>query len=346
MNRRWHLPLVVLALLVVAGLIAERVNPLGTTKKRPALEGPISFPRDRPPTRRPPVAKPAAPSLAPVPAELEGGPRPLDRFERAIPAGETVIVAEISAIRHSPLAEALLRCKSADVAEAREQLKTATGIDPLEDVDRLMVGDEGLVVSGYFKDLDLETTVRSEPYGDEAELMYIDGDADGSVLGRIGDDLLVAGPNREAVEATIDRVEGRTSVKLPPALLEGGAELFGPVAGEALREMLNGSPLQPLGAEVDEGTFRATVDDHVAFSLDFDTASETSAEELLQMARGSLSAARVKAAAEGDRQLVELLRNSRLVQRGASLAIDLAVPGDVVLEALECPPMQASNAED
>lgn len=338
-RRRWLIPLGALVSLVGAALLAERVRPLGSSdgpRERRSSKVKVSqvvFPRDRPALR--PAPKPA---LAEAPSDAEPGPsRPLDRFERAAALpGRPVVIAELNAIRHSELAEAILRCQRDDVERAFQRIREETGLDPLNDLDRMMFADGSMVMSGYFDELRIPEGRQRRPYGDDAQ-MFPPAD-DGTVIVRHGKDLLMVFDDLTAAEAAVDRIEGRAPSELPAPLLEGGADIYGPISQELLRPLLQSGPLAPLLGRIEEASVRVSVDDHVAMSVDFDSGGAGSPAELQDLVRAGLSALRVEAAREGRQDVVELLRATRIgLDEDGQLAVDLAVPGDVVLQWMDCP---------
>ncbi|MEL6184893.1 MAG: hypothetical protein AAFU79_09735 [Myxococcota bacterium] len=331
------LPLAALGLLVLAGLMAERIGPArgerGSAPGGPAPE--VTYPRDRPRLR--PVRPPSAAAAPRSSAAPERSARPLDRFERAIGGGDSMVVAEVNALRHSPLAEALLRCRGPEIDEARAELKTETGLDLFEDVDRVMASEGNIVVSGNFADLALPEDLDATPYGDEARIFRSQGtDEEEGRFALVGDDLLILGPDPESVQSAVDRVEGRSPAHLPDAILEGGAEIFGPLDGSLLQQLLKDSPLADRAEDLSGASFRALVDDHVAVSLDLEAESSAAAAELQGLIQGGLSALRIEAATRGDNRWVELLRASRVDLEGSGLALDLPVPGPLILDFMGC----------
>ncbi len=84
-----------------------------------------------------------------VPTPDAGPQGASDPLLAALPRGKgkTAVVLEANALRHSPIGELLLECLYRDGGEQLKQLQERTGIDPLTDLDRLAITDEGLVLS-------------------------------------------------------------------------------------------------------------------------------------------------------------------------------------------------------
>lgn len=337
MRPHWIFPAIALAVLIASGLLVGRIRPIGgEPTPPPEVEPPsrtVVFPRDRPRLRPEGRAGPSAPDQPPP---APGSPRPLDRFERAVAVpGAAAVVAEVNAIRHSPLAAAIFRCQAEELEEARASLLDATGIDLLEDVDRVMVVDGGVVVSGFFSGFRVpEELGPPRPYGDAGRI-YAGDDAE-QVLAQVGSDLLAVFDDPAEAEAAIDRIEERAPAELPPRLLEGGGELFGPLGPDALAQLFGEGPLAPILELVETAAVRVAVDDHVAVSLDLEGATSASAPKLAALVRGGLAGLRVKAAQDGRPDLVELLRQARVNPANGSLAVDFAVPGEIILAGMGC----------
>lgn len=335
MQSRWMLPLAAFALMVMAGLMAERVRPLGSD--RPSVETQqgaprrrVVFPRDRRRPLRPGRKGPRATPL--LIAEPTGSP--LDRFERAIALdGSMMMVAEVNAIRHSPLAEAILRCQGPEVEKGRAEILENTGIDVLRDVDRVMFKKDGVVMSGFFESVRLPEDLTRESYGDSG--FVFSGEGSDFAIGQVGEDLLMFAPSKEEIEATIDRIEGRSPASLPESLVSSGGDLYGPIGKEAIRNLMEDSPLANLSERLSEATIQANVEDYVALS--FDIRATQGSEELESMVKAALTAIRIEAARGGNADMVALLRSARVnVGDNGALEVDVPVPGEMVLSALEC----------
>ncbi len=116
---------------------------------------------------------------APPPADPEAPwrpPPPRDPVLAAMGSPDTklAVVVEANAIRNMPVGELFVQCLLARQGRNDlKRLKDEVGVDPFQDVDRIAVHDDGLMVSGHFgqtrwdrvfKDLDASS------YGDKARL--------------------------------------------------------------------------------------------------------------------------------------------------------------------------------
>src|SRR6185295_9075425 len=197
--------------------------------------------------------------LPAAPQPKDDGPRaperPRDPVLAALGSGKSAVVVEANAIRNSPVGKLLLECI---LDEAREnpidKLKQESGVDILQDLDRVALTEEGVIVSGHFgharwDDL-FKQRATSGKYGDSATLYrpvardvtLPDGGhvtrQPSESLATWSDQLLLVGDNDDALRAMIDRVEGRSAVG-PPVLNETQTygEIYGIVSADDLAKM-------------------------------------------------------------------------------------------------------------
>jgi hypothetical protein len=281
--------------------------------------------------------------------------RPSDPVLAALPRGKgkTAMVIEANAIRNSPIGELLLECLMRRGGDDLERFKQETGVDPLKDLDRLVVTDNGLIVSGNFGDKRLKELLSGRDstnydYGDGARLFeptFERNLPDGGVARRNGpsvglwnDQMLVFGKSPDGVKEVIDRVEGRGPNE-PPVISEGSTygEMYGVVSVEQLKKMFppDQQELATRLAEVAEN-----VELHVDARSDFAMtaqvrgADEAKVTDLGKSLGGALSLARMKAQAEGEKELAQLLDFAKVRPEGSEFKLELAVPLDVIKQQL------------
>lgn len=267
----------------------------------------------------------------------------LDGLHRALggPNSKGVVFMEVNAIRYSNLAEGILKCRGDDVDTEVQRLKKELGVDPLEDLDRLAVQEKMLAATGNFKNLQIPEGTPSETYGDGATLYELagEGGATGTVA-VINDELVLMGDSKEEVQNAVDRVEGRAeAVATMPRALQN-AELYGRVDSSMIGALLAGSS-DPVAARFSElvkkGFVRVNVDNEVALSLDMEAEDPAAAEDLAKAVGGAFAGLRKKAADEGEQELAWLLEAAEVRPgRDGRFEIDVAVPGDYVLDLLGC----------
>jgi hypothetical protein len=317
MRRRLWLVVAIVLFAAAAFLMSRGDAP------RPEPRAKVEFPRhlrqaeyERMERRRtlPAAALPAGaeqPDRAPV----------LDPLLTALPAvpGKSAVVFEANALRHSPLGELFLNCflTEDDRLEMREEL----GFDPLEDIDRVAFGGDGvMLVSGHFgaaKWEELQPDATFEPWGDKARFLRSRADgAGGESVAVWGEELVLVGDDRASLEAAID--ESATY-----------GEIYGVIAAEQLAEML---PPDQTGLRQRILEAAERIELHVDASGDVAIAADVRGPEADQVRDlgkslgAALSLARIKAMAEGEDELVQLLEHARVQPLGDSFALELALP--------------------
>lgn len=281
--------------------------------------------------------------------------RPKDPVLAALPRGKgkTAMVIEANAIRHSPIGQLLVECLMNREGGDLERFKKETGVDPLQDLDRMVVTDDGVILSGNFGDERLKDLLSKESatgydYGDEARLFeprYERNLPDGGVARRNGpqvglwnNQMLVFGRSADGVKEVIDRVEGRGPDE-PPVISESSTygEMYGVLSVERLKKLFppEQQELATRLAEVAEN-----VELHVDASSDFAMtaqvkgADEAKVTDLGKSLGGALSLARMKAQAEGEKELAQLLDFAKVRPDGNEFKLELAVPLDVIKQQL------------
>ncbi|MFY0566545.1 hypothetical protein ACN28E_22290 [Archangium lansingense] len=265
--------------------------------------------------------------------------------------GKTAVVLEANALRHSPIGELLLECLYRDGGKQLQQLKERTGIDPLTDLDRLAITDEGLVLSGNFgkaKTDELLGQHGRSSYGDSAriyepptERLLADGGVGrggGPTLATWRNQMVVVSRDRNGARDVIDRVEGRGPQE-PPVLSETATygEVYGVIATRTLAKVL-----PPDQREIAEQLVRAAgaVELHVdargdvALVADVKGEDAQSVTDLGKSLGGALALARMRAQSQGQEDVAKLLDFARVLPDGEAFRLEMALPLDVLKEQL------------
>lgn len=289
------------------------------------------------------------------PRDKDGGPsrRPQDvmmALERAALAdnGGGAVFVEVNAIRHSPIVEKILRCRSSEALAGMDEMKQELGIDPLEDLDRIALSDQVFAVSGQFDQMKLPAELGVPlRIADGADLYRVDepgpGGPDGGMvahyLALVDQSLVIMGDDEQQVRAAVDRAQGRAAAQ--PLRIEGSeGEVYGKVGPAFIQAMFDGAndPMaQRLRDVVQGGLVRMTVDEQVALSLDVEATDQQTADDLARAVAGAFSAMRTEATRNGRDDVASLLEQARVDPRSnGTFALDVAVPGDLVLRGMGC----------
>jgi len=339
---RW----IYLAAAVALSLIAAWWASLGDPPPAPVRN--VEFPhRMRPEEaaraerRRTIHAKPAAPAAgATAPVEA-----PRDPLLRALGSadGGAVVVFEANALRHSPLGERLVECFLRSGRRDLDRFREESGIDPLEDVDRIALDGDDVLVTGSFGKArwdEAEGTLE-RPYGDAGRIVSV-GDLSIAVW---RDEMFVFSPAGTAgLEAKIDRIEGRTPSTGSLSEADGYGDAYGRIPVESLARVLGGEQQPELADKLREAArsveLHLDASHDLAITLDVRGEASSAMKDLEGAVTAAISLGRLQAKASGDDELAELLAFAGVRRGGGGFALDLALP----LELLErhlggiCPP--------
>jgi hypothetical protein len=278
-------------------------------------------------------------TLAPAPGDeprFSGDDRRRDPVLVALPAGpgRTAVVAEASALAHSPVGQLLLACLHAEPGgDPLDELRRRTGIDLVRDVDRVGVFDDGMLVSGHFQEArwgEVFKEAAATRYGAQATIYTPPGGEErGEAFATWGGTMLLVG-KPAALRAAIDRLEGRAAAG-PAVLAEHQAygDIYGVVGADLLGRVFGGA--QPgLARQFREAADRIEL--HVEASGDVALVATvrgngpTQVADLGKTLGAALALARVDALARGERDLAELLDHARVTPAGPSFTVELALP--------------------
>jgi hypothetical protein len=280
--------------------------------------------------------------LPKLPADADEEPEEVTRdpLLRALPAGAgSTLVVEANAVRHSELGELLVDCLRQSDDDPFAELQRHTGLDVLEDLDRIAVAGDTLLIAGHFAGAkwdEVFSEQRPQPYGDAGRLYCGAGEGECSAVWR--DELVVTGPGRAEVQAAIDRIEGRAEVV--PAI--GEAETYGEIYGVLDPEEL--ARMVPEEQRAIADTLRQVVDDvglHVDAMSDVALVAELRGEDEAQLADlaksvgAALALARMTAKAQGEDELADLLARTRVSPYGNRFSLELALPKALLQQHLE-----------
>lgn len=353
MRRRKLMPIVIVAALAIAGFVVagmlgrcgeERRGEVVAAPEAPAIDG----------ARERALRALQARARAKTPAAATPSTPARDRLTRALssPSKDGAVMFEVNALRHSPLVDALLKCRAqqgADEANGLELLKEELGIDVTEDVDRIAVDNEVLAVSGFFGKLQLPRDLgEGEAISSSARLYSITSDkGTPAFMARVGDDLVMTSTDRAQLTAAIDRAEGRAPAS--PSFPDGvvGGEVYGLIGPAMLQGLLaDADPrLAAIGKLLTTSAVRVAVDDDAALSLDLGTAGAADAQTLAAAVSGAIAMARADARSSGNTELLGLLEQARVEPHDdGTVALDLAIHGADLLRIVGCPPLEAAVA--
>jgi hypothetical protein len=243
------------------------------------------------------------------------------------PKGETAVVIELNAIRHSPLGEMLIACMDERMRKDLDELKTKYDFDPLQDLDRLGVVDGGGVVSGELSKVAEEMKKGSAiEYGEHGLISMSES---GKPIALWRNEMLMFGQSEEEIRAQIDQLEGRAP-PVEPTIGENMAygEVYGRVGARFITKLLPPDPeLEKLLEAARQIELHVHTDQSVAASLRLTGDDPKVLDELARTIGGAMATARVAAASGDDEELAMFLESAAVNRRtDDGFSIELAVP--------------------
>ncbi len=331
----WWL-LVAVVLLALAALVRRACGSTPEVSARP----PPVFPR----AMRP--AESQRMTQREVLPQTESSGRHRDPVLSAISAPDagTAVVFEANALRYSPVGQLLLDCLASstggpDGGHSPIDEIRRLGVDPLQDLDRVAVGDSSVVLSGDFRRAQWDSIPglgSVEAYGTSSQIRSFGATADGgtsTVLATWGSQLVLIAPSKAAAQATLDRIEGRSPTGQLLGDNQAYGDVYGMLSGAALGQML-GPANSPLATQLQ--TAARSVELHLDASRDVGLVATVTGEDSAQLQDlgkalgGALAAARTKAVLSGDSEAAQLLEFAQVFPGGEKLRMEVAVPFEVL----------------
>lgn len=275
---------------------------------------------------------------------------PRDPLLRAFGAGEnqSILVFEANAIRHSALGEGFLNCLGENIQGDITKFQNELGINPLEDLDRMAMGDNTVMFSGHFDNFKWPELFEASPeeYGNNALIFTENPDPekpDQDLTQRVAlwnNELLIVGKNREDIENTIDTLEGRKAMNsIPLRESETYGEAYGTISTQLLEKLIPedaGSLKDEILKVVSGVELHTNAMSDLAISAQL--SSDGDIDGLSDLGRsmgGALSLALAAARLQGDDELAQLLEFAKITDNNGELSLDLALPEDYLKRHLD-----------
>ncbi|WP_437751844.1 hypothetical protein [Sorangium sp. So ce1389] len=337
-HRAWLLAAVVL--LGLAAWLMSRGDSKATSPKKARVE----FPRH---PQLPEVERNARRLTLPPPPQTDPSVERQRQSRRdplltALPTGRatSAVVVEASAIKESPAGKLWLDCMLAKgEMDSFDELKDEFGIDVLEDIDRVAVASGPLVVvSGQFPSARLDSLRRNRRAHGARGTLFEEEEGRSPVVGLWGDGLLFIGQDAQAVEAAIDRLEDKVA-PAPPVIPEWASygDAYGVLSAEDIADVLEGSEpeiAERLRGAVGQVELHVDASEDVAIVADVTGPVAADVDDLGKTLGTAISLGRLKAQADGEEQLAELLDLARVSPREGRFSMDLALPLPMIEKAM------------
>jgi len=258
----------------------------------------------------------------------------------ALPGGNTAVIIEANAIRHSPIGELMVQCLGAKgQGDPFEQFRERTGIDLLKDLDRIAVTENGLTISGNFQNARWDEGLgvgRSTPYGDQGALYTSvpqsqpDGEQVGPSFGAWNGQMFIIGQSADEIRSALDRLEGRAPVGAPAILDESSyGEIYGVISAEQLARLIgrdNAEFAERLRGVAQHIELHVDTRKDVAVVADVRGPDAAGVSDLGKSLGAMLSLAQLQARVQQESDLAELVELARIEPGEARFNLELALP--------------------
>lgn len=247
------------------------------------------------------------------------------------------VVAEVNAILNSDLGGLMTECFFGDEGDFLRELKDA-GVDPLNQIDRVAMIDDSMVVTGDFRNSQWkrflpQQTVKKD-YGSKGEVIEVTGDDGGVQTFAVWNgQMFIAGGTEASQKQILDRLDGNAPSTGTPVLNDSMAygEVYGVIAGEMLAQMV-GQQDPRLGESLRQSAksvqLHMDVSHDVGLVADIESSDPQKTEELRRTLGSALSLARMKATAAGKTKEADLLDLARVqsAEGGNDFRLQAGVP--------------------
>jgi hypothetical protein len=331
MKRRAWL-LAALVLLACAAFLMRR----GESKEKPSPVAHVDFPHYARPEEH--KRNQERRTLPPPPVKddtKEGYRQKRDPVMTALPTtkGKSAMVFETAALKDSPIGRLWLDCMLSDRdARELENFKKDYGVDMLNDVDRVAVSSEKvMILGGNFGAVHWDKADRQKrAYGTKGTIYSSnEGTIGEKSIASWGDGIQLMGDTKQ-IEAAIDRLEDRGTPE-PPLIPEWSAygDAYGVLSAEDFAKMLPDSQrdiAERLKGALERIELHVDASDDVAIVADATGPTATDVDDLGKTLGAALSLGRLKAQSDGDEKLAELMELARVSPRDGRFSMELALP--------------------
>lgn len=258
------------------------------------------------------------------------------------PDTQGVAFIDVAALRSAPLVQDVLKNKGLGLPGPSADFVRATGLNPLQDVDKVTAGKIGardglIIVQGRIDKFKVDQFFRDKGKEPEAYLgqtLYHDGDGAFVVL----DNLMVMG-QVDAVKKAVEQMQLPGSAPLRSDLMaaiqtiEAGNQVWavgdfsiGDLGAAGVR---GPAPVLEMLKSLKGGTYQMRVDTGIHARATGNFADAASPKNLADMARGLLAVAKLQVAKQQP-DVLHALDGIQVTTRGSSLIVTIEESGDLL----------------
>ncbi|WP_373533610.1 hypothetical protein, partial [Microcoleus sp.] len=339
---------VAVALLALSAWLMSRGD-----KEKPTVRPPkVEFPRRSTPEES--TRNQKRRTLPPLPApsaDAEGFLRRRDPMLVALPVDpkRSAMVFELEALKEAPIMQIWIDCllENSEADRYRrglERFKERFGVDPLEDVERIAVSsDRVMLLQGAFEDATFDPAEWTQRTYGQGGVIYENVES-GRVVGMWGDDMMIASGQTDSagpVEEAIDRLESTDPAQ--KSILDDHqayGDVYGVLSPDDLAKMFpeeQAALADKVREVVERVDIHVDASDDVAMVADVDGPGAEDLEDLSKSFGAALAVGRIKAQSDGDEKLAQLLDFAKVKPpRGGGFSLDVALPIEVLKDLGPC----------
>jgi hypothetical protein len=238
-----------------------------------------------------------------------------------------------------------LACLRASDGGELDALRDKLGIDPVNNLDRFVLGPDDLVASGDFRDVHWDQVLAGQTttrYGDQGSYTLVSSDAGTPMVATCwGDQLFAIDEGPDAARARIDRIEGRGA---PPTPLLAEAQTYGDAYGVIDPHLLGGflgdlipdqAPLQSrLLSAATSLEFHLDASHDLALTAEVRGKDVAALDELARSLDSAFALWRRYAQTHNQPELAALLDQAKVTPGTGSFSVQLALPLETLRDKL------------
>ncbi len=240
------------------------------------------------------------------------------------------MVFEIGALKGTPIGRMVADCLARRPDDPFAKMTRETGFDPARDVDRVAVAGDLVVVGGDFGGADGGRMFPDLLPSSRGRATVYSSKADGREEAAVWDgELLLVSRDGEALEEALGLLSGDVPFDedaVPES--ESYGEIYGSLSVDDAKKIFGGDAdlARRFSEAADEVAIHVDASDDVAIVTDVNGGEAGAVKDLARAVGGAMSVARMKAIADGEDDLAELLDYANVDDDGDGMEIELALP--------------------
>lgn len=269
------------------------------------------------------------------------------------PETQGVAFIDVAGLKNAPLVEEALKAKAIDFPRDLKDFMTATGFDPLKDVDRITVGKVGardglVIVQGRIDRFKVEQFLKDKGKQPEVYLgqtVYHDRDGAFALL----DNLALLGQG-DSVKKAIDQMQIPGALPLRSDLvaaiqtIEAGNQIWAvgdfTVKDLATVGIRGPAPALEMLKTLKNGTYQMRVDADIHARAIGNFADAKSVQDITDMARGVLAVAKLQVAKQQP-DFLRVLDGIQIANSGTTITVRIEQSGETLKKLKNLRPVAA-----